>query len=309
MAKSTISSDLAKLSKQKVVPAIVTDVLGLLCSVRLSARGTVLHGIKYFGNVPVIGETVYVNYQSGTPIVYTVSSGSGTSVVSSISSPVIGGNSSLEPPITIEDHNHLYDIQGGFVGDEEYAEAEYYHLTEDEYTNLIRGYLIATNKLQLGNINTPWAAEADTIINSSEGRSLGRTGIVFSDTLTHSDYDSTLRGGGTSENPTKVLDGMILKRMQARGYYDNSGNYTERQAEIRFVADGDWSITSQPTRIEFYTTAVDGVTQALALTIGSDGLLYDGNGDPIGRNEISGSFTTTDGKTITITNGLVTSIL
>jgi len=129
MARSSISSDIAKLSKQKTIPAVVTDVLGNLCSVRLSIRGTRLHGLKYMGTKPVIGETVYVNYQSGTPVVYTVTGNVDSSIASAVAqipSSSSGKNVPLEPPMMPDHyHNDHLGLQGG-------AENEQYHLNADE---------------------------------------------------------------------------------------------------------------------------------------------------------------------------------
>jgi hypothetical protein len=143
------------------------------------------------------------------------------------------------------------------------------------------------NNLTMGGNNPPWAAEPDTIINSAEGHSFGITGMVFSDDVTKSDYRTTLRAGGTASAPTKVLDGMIISRWRGRGYYDNSGGVADTRVEIRLVADGDWSATSTPTRIEMYTTPVDATVPVLVITLESDGTVniptgstYNINGTP-----------------------------
>ena len=64
-----IASSVVKLAKGKIIPAIVIDVVRDLCSVRLSTRGSVLHGISYVGAPPRIGQRVYVDHKSGRPIV------------------------------------------------------------------------------------------------------------------------------------------------------------------------------------------------------------------------------------------------
>jgi len=142
MARSSISSDIAKLSKQKTIPAVVTDVLGNLCSVRLSIRGTRLHGLKYLGTTPIIGETVYVNYQSGTPVVYTVTGNVDSSIASAVAQiPSFSGgrNVPLEPPmIPSVNHKDLSGLQGGLVASD-VVDAEYYHLDATEYTELTDG--------------------------------------------------------------------------------------------------------------------------------------------------------------------------
>ena len=64
-------SPVVKLSKQKLITGTIVDVLGDLCSVRLSGQGAVLHSLKYIGTAPAAGDTVIVDYRSGTPIVHT----------------------------------------------------------------------------------------------------------------------------------------------------------------------------------------------------------------------------------------------
>lgn len=68
-----LASPVTKLSKQKTITATVIDVLGSLCSVRLSTRGKVLHGVKFIGPKPAAGDLVYVDYGTGTPVVKTSS--------------------------------------------------------------------------------------------------------------------------------------------------------------------------------------------------------------------------------------------
>jgi len=142
MARSSISSDIAKLSKQKTIPAVVTDVLGNFCSVRLSIRGTRLHGLKYLGTTPIIGETVYVNYQSGTPVVYTVTGNVDSSIASAVAqipSSSSGRSVPLEPPmIPGINHNDLSGLQGGLVASD-VVDAEHYHLDATEYADLTDG--------------------------------------------------------------------------------------------------------------------------------------------------------------------------
>lgn len=68
---SKISPSVAKFSKQKLIPAVIVDVLGAYCSVRLSGIGKQLNALRYYGPIPVRGDNVQVNYQTGTPYVQT----------------------------------------------------------------------------------------------------------------------------------------------------------------------------------------------------------------------------------------------
>ena len=68
----SLGSALSNRSKQKTIPAVVIDVLGNRCSVRLSGRGTKLTGLEFVGSVPKIGDLVIVDYRSAnTPMVLT----------------------------------------------------------------------------------------------------------------------------------------------------------------------------------------------------------------------------------------------
>ena len=68
----SLGSALSNRSKQKTIPAVVIDVLGNRCSVRLSGRGTKLTGLEFVGSVPKIGDLVIVDYRNAnTPIVLT----------------------------------------------------------------------------------------------------------------------------------------------------------------------------------------------------------------------------------------------
>ena len=64
-------SPVVKLSKQKVITGSIVDVIGTLCSVKLSTRGAVLHGLPFIGSTPAPGDIVSVDYRSGKPIVHT----------------------------------------------------------------------------------------------------------------------------------------------------------------------------------------------------------------------------------------------
>jgi hypothetical protein len=127
-------------------------------------------------------------------------------------------------------------------------------------------YDATNNILTLGGVAAPWAAEPDTQIYSAEGHSAGRFSLIYSDTLDNSDYDTAVRAGGTASAPTKVLTDMMLKKWRGRGYYDAS-NISSTQVELRMAANGDWSSTSRPTRIQLYNTIAGATAPVLNMTI------------------------------------------
>jgi len=132
---SSLLAPITAITKQKTIPASVIDVLGNYVSVRLSFRGEKLHGLKYIGGRPSIGDAVYVNYQSGFPVVYTNTSQLSISTV--VASPSSSAQASQAPPpleqgTNTTKHNDLSGIQGGTLfGDG--GSPEYYHLNFEEY--------------------------------------------------------------------------------------------------------------------------------------------------------------------------------
>ena len=100
MARSNLSSEISKLSKQKMIPAIVVDRLGNYCSIRLSTNGKLLINLKYFGNAPTAGDSVYVDYRTGTPMVYTSAANLDASISSAISG--LTSTSSVSRPRPVE---------------------------------------------------------------------------------------------------------------------------------------------------------------------------------------------------------------
>ncbi len=78
------------------------------------------------------------------------------------------------------------------------------------------------------------------------------------------------RAGGTKAAPTTVLDDMGLARFTAGGYDGSALSGT--RAQMVLAADGNWSGTSHPTKITFWTTPVGSVTRAQVLEIDNAGV-------------------------------------
>lgn len=69
MSYRDLKSAISSISKRKPIPAIVIDVLGKRCSVRLSGNGGKLTNLPFSGGVPYLNQNVYVDYSRGYPFV------------------------------------------------------------------------------------------------------------------------------------------------------------------------------------------------------------------------------------------------
>lgn len=141
MSNSKIAPRIVALGKQKIIVAKVIDVLGDRCSVQLSERGRKLTGLKYFGTKPSTGDKVFVDYRSGSPVVQTSAENLQEALqvaVSSSSSSQASSTLPLSPTESVQTriHNDLESIQGGKQPSET-EDAEFYHLTEEEYNDLL----------------------------------------------------------------------------------------------------------------------------------------------------------------------------
>jgi hypothetical protein len=135
------------------------------------------------------------------------------------------------------------------------------------------------------------------------------------------------RSRGTVSSRTAVQNGDTLGYFRGRGYYNASSFKTA--SEIAFVVDGTPSSTDMPGRIEFRTNAIgkyadSPLTKMTITSTGNVGIgtttpaeLLDVNGNvkatgyqsSDGSAGATGSFTTADSKTVTVKNGLITSIV
>lgn len=125
------------------------------------------------------------------------------------------------------------------------------------------------------NNNVLWGDGTENNIVSATNSLLG-TADGSSPSVTMTTYGTStapffagIAAGGTAASPSAVLANRVLARFRGRGY--DGTNISNTQSEMRFIADGDWSSTSHPTRIEFYTTPTGTSTLSLASTINSDG--------------------------------------
>lgn len=89
----SLRGQVVSITKKQTVSAVVIDIVGSRCAVRLSGRGGALTNLPFSGKKPSKGDNVFVDYSRGVPIVITSdsgdSSGTVTSITSSSSAPVI----------------------------------------------------------------------------------------------------------------------------------------------------------------------------------------------------------------------------
>jgi hypothetical protein len=108
----------------------------------------------------------------------------------------------------------------------------------------------------------------------NEEFSLNDTYFMFGDTLTRGSGLQFFRAGGTKASPTAVVDGMVIGFLRGRGWHtaaESLSNAGSTVIEIEFMADGDWTSSSQPTKLNIYTCPSGSNAKNLVMTIGSDG--------------------------------------
>ena len=186
MPRTVLSSLISSTTKQKLIPAIVVDVLGKRCSVKLGGSGNIIHNLPFVGPAPVAGDAVRVNFLGRKPTVeiasqtaqnYSTTTNSLVATKQSIPAP-------LETPPQSNHHNDLAGLEGGLeVADG--VTAEYYHLTEDHYTKLTNvpfGSLIYGDRLNI--VGTTNIATGKTITTANADFA-SKTNIIDGDIATY----------------------------------------------------------------------------------------------------------------------------
>jgi hypothetical protein len=86
------------------------------------------------------------------------------------------------------------------------------------------------------------------------------------------------RARGTSSAPSPVLVNDILAKFRGAGQYDTTlHHWSNVVSEIRLVADENFSVTNQGTRIELWGTPTGSTTEQLMTTIYGDGRIVSAN--------------------------------
>lgn len=179
MPPGKLNSILAIQDKQKLLPATVLDVLGFLCSVRVSTTGKKLTGLQYAGSIPSVGSNVWVDYRGRTiPIVLTSTGGETSNVVSS--------------PTTVSS-NSAPSEQGSGTGGTEFPESDglYYVAKNGAWIEMPQidsaPATTAINDLQLGDGNGAWIkktlAEAQNILGTLPTKRIVQLKVVDDDTV------------------------------------------------------------------------------------------------------------------------------
>lgn len=153
MARSGLTSEISKLSKQKMIPANVVDVLGDRCSIRLSSGGKLITNLKYFGNSPSVGSLVYVDYRSGTPMVYTSAANLESSIANAVSG--VSSTSTVSRPRPVET------------------------VPPQEIPHNLRTYTWVLGNLAVGRVLGPRIPEASTILRIDSGVDGTGTTVTF----------------------------------------------------------------------------------------------------------------------------------
>lgn len=126
-------------------------------------------------------------------------------------------------------------------------------------------------------------------------------------------------------------DGAAMGSGDRLGYYLFGGASTSsavvNSCGITGFTAGSWTSTSTPSELRFETTPTSTTSRSVRMTINKDGNVGIANTNPSYKLDVtgeinattgyringtagaSGSFTTADGKTVTVTNGLITAIV
>lgn len=119
--------------------------------------------------------------------------------------------------------------------------------------------------------------DSTSIVANSGGRILvagealqgGFTAKQFSDTT--GPANAFIRGRGTMQTPTAVINNDSLGYLGFTGYVDTDTLASTTRAFVQARAAGDWTPTSTPTLIEFSVTPSNSINPATSLTLNADG--------------------------------------
>ena len=307
----SISSALSNRAKQKTIPAVVIDVLGNRCSVRLSGRGTKLTGLEFVGSVPKIGDAVIVDYRNAnTPMVLTsgsvevaapqpVTAAVVTGTAMTPTEPTGGGTQDWPPVdgqqyvakdgdwVVLED----VDIEWPPSDGEQYAaqDGKWEQLVLPDFPTLDSSRIAVTDANGALTTLQEFHLDPDShaLILGADGRNPYSSSngsihqmsdnAVWNMLYTFNDNNPNLikaiRSRGSKENPAPLLSNDEILRIQAAGAVDGEDIGNVSSAKIVFIADENFGPGHRGARIDIYTTPNGTTGMVKALTINSDGTL------------------------------------
>ena len=136
-----LRSKISSLSKGKRIKATVVEVNNNLASVRIGSNGQVLQGLNIIGGQIAAGDSVYVNYSSGTPVIEAYSKKS----INSNSRVIRTVIKSMVPDTETENNE-----TGQTVGDHTHLQNQITDLDHDAY--LIQGKPVVTTEPEEGQL-------------------------------------------------------------------------------------------------------------------------------------------------------------
>jgi hypothetical protein len=106
---SSIRGKIADISKGKRIHAVIVEVIN--GRVTASTNGRLYKGLDVIGGPVILGQKVFIDFSSGTPIVHAYSSSSGsskTTSVRSITTRIVTDQELVDPDQLLEPGNHSH---------------------------------------------------------------------------------------------------------------------------------------------------------------------------------------------------------
>jgi len=107
--KRSVRGKATDLSRERLLPATVIDVVKDRCAVRLSGNGKIMRGLRYSGGPVEVGSQVVVSYSTGSPIVLAMGR---TIAAEQVRKPIV-----RRPPMSDRPAGEIGGGGGGFVAE------------------------------------------------------------------------------------------------------------------------------------------------------------------------------------------------
>lgn len=173
----------------------------------------------------------------------------------------------------------------------------------------------ASNKLQVGgtaDVTSGTVGSATFVGNDTNGVGLRIYAFADSGVFNSSASLTFGKGRGTQASPTPLLTGDSVGLIKFRGTKAN-GALPSDSAYIQVLAEENFSNSTTASHMDFSTTPVASIVPVVGMSLKNNGALVV-TGDVSAptvtpANGASGTFTTVDLKTVTVLNGIITSIV